>query len=103
MFKKLALAALVASAAVAAPAFAQEDKTVSIDGEVNQRTTLLGANTVVATGFLSDAESHIGTINNADVGGSVNQTTMVMGANTVVSTGFLSDACSSIGAIGESC
>jgi len=62
-----------------------------------------GANTVVSTGFLSEAESHIGTINNADIAGSVDQFTIVNGANTVVSTGFLSDACSSIGAIGESC
>ena len=101
MFKKIAIATLSAAALMGAAS--AQDKTVDIDGTLNQLTFVNGANTVVSAGLLAEAKSNIGSIDNVDIDGMVNQLTFVNGANTVVAAGLLAESCSSIGTVGKSC
>ncbi|MEO0722104.1 MAG: hypothetical protein AAFY43_08125, partial [Pseudomonadota bacterium] len=101
MPRPLTALAIGLAAVLAAPnAHAGKDSTVQIDGDLDS-VVIVGDATTAATGFLSDAKTNVGVIDDARIRGSASQTVIVGDVATIASSGF-SDAETGIGVVKNS-
>ena len=96
------LIALSALALSCGSAFAGKEGTVTVSGNVDQHTTVMGVMNTSATGINTTARTNIGVISDVRINGNVDQNVIVLGGVNTSALGFGSHAETTIGGITNS-